>query len=224
MRLHSLVLSFFAVGIAAQAGVFTCPDQTYGIVPISGVTGGVATSCGNASVDALGGLVATPGNGTVLPPELEAYLGLSLVPAAPLGYEVIEGSAVQFAGFTAGAGATLSFTWESLFEEGGTGSLFYVLNGGLTVLDGILPNGQSLPGDSNKGTVTVGLLEGVNTFAFGAVSLGNSSNPFPTEAFDPQLAISNMSVSTSNGVPEPGSFALMGAGLAGLVAWMRRRS
>ena len=222
MRTFGIVLTFFAVGMAAQAGSLFCPDQSYAVVPISGVTGGNATSCGNATVDALGGLVATPGGGTVAVFELENYLGVNLTAQTPQGFVLVEGSAVQFAGFLAGAGATLSFSWESLFEEGGTGGLFYVLNGSLSLLDSILPGGQSLPGTSNSGTVTVGLLEGANTFAFGAVSLAATNNSFPEAVADPQLSITNLAV-TPTGVPEPGTFGLMGVGLVGLVAWKRRR-
>ncbi len=222
MRSIGLILTLLTVGVVAQAGSFVCPDQTYLVVPISGVTGGVASSCGNATVDALGGLVATPGGGTVAVFELENYLGVNLTAQTPQGYALVEGSAVRFAGFNAPVNSQLSFSWESVFEEGGTAALFYLLNGSLTVLDIIYPDGQGLPGASNSGTLTVGLLDGTNTFAFGALSLTATNNVFPAMSLDPQLSITNLAV-TQTGVPEPGTFGLMGVGLAGLVAWMRRR-
>lgn len=222
MKTFLLVLSFAALGLVAEAGTFICPNQTYASVPISGATGGTASSCGIANVDALGGTVSTPGVETALISELEAYLGMGLSSAGSNGYLPVEGSAVQFAGFTVPTGSKLSFSWESVFEEGGTGSLFYVLNGSLTVLDVILPEGQSLPGASNSSTATVDLLDGANTFAFGAVTLVNTNSTFVQVAIDPQLSITNLAV-TQTGVPEPGTFGLMGAGLVGLVAWMRRR-
>jgi hypothetical protein len=208
--------------MVAQGEAFICPDQTYASVPIIGATGGTATSCGIACVDAQGSFASTPGDRTAQISELEAYLGLGLSSTGPNGFVPVVGSAVQFAGFTVPGGSKLSFSWESIFEEGGTGSLFYVLNGRLTVLDVILPEGQSLPGASNSGTATVDLLNGTNTFAFGAVSLVSTNSTFVQELFDPQLTITNLAV-TQTGVPEPGTFGLMGAGLVGLVAWMRRR-
>ena len=222
MKTFLLVLSFAAMGTIVEAGAFLCPDQTYAAVPITGATGGTASSCGLANVDLLGGFASTPGIETATISELEAYLGLGLSATGSGAYQPIVGSAVQFAGFTVPAGSQLSFSWDSAFEEGGAGSLFYVSNGTLTVLDVIYPEGQALPGTSNSGTVTVDLLDGANTFAFGAVSLVNTNSTIPTVQFDPQLTITNLAVA-STGVPEPGTFGLMGLGLAGLVAWMRRR-
>jgi hypothetical protein len=222
MKIFLLVLSFAAMGMVAEAEAFVCPNQTYAVVPITGATGGTASSCGIANVDLLGGTVSTPGVNTAKISELELYLGLGLGASAPLPFMPVVGSAVQFAGFTVPGGSKLNFSWESVFEEGGAGSLFYVLNGNLTVLDVILPEGQSLPGASNVGTATVDLLDGSNTFAFGAVSLVNSNSTISQVAFDPQLSITNLAV-TQTGVPEPGTVGLMGAGLGGLVAWMRRR-
>ncbi len=208
--------------MVAQAEAFVCPSQTYASVPISGATGGTATSCGIAGVDSLGGFASTPGLEAALISELEAYLGMGLGSAGSNGFLPVVGSAVQFAGFTVPGGSKLNFSWESVFEEGGAGSLFYVLNGSLTVLDVILPEGQSLPGASNSGTATEDLLNGTNTFAFGAVTLVNTNSTFVQFALDPQLTITNLAV-TQTGVPEPGTFGLMGVGLVGLVAWMRRR-
>lgn len=217
-----IVLTFLTVGMAAQAGSLFCPDASYPAVPISGILFGEATSCGNASVDALGGFVATPGGGSVAAFELENYLGVNVSGAMPQGYTPVEGSAVLFGFGVGGPGATLSFSWDSEFEEGGTGALFYVLNGSLALLDVILPEGQGLPGASNSGTVTLSLLDGQNLFGFGAVTLVASNSSFPQELRDPQLTITNLAVNQT-GVPEPGTFGLMGAGLVGLVAWMRRR-
>ena len=217
-----IVLAFLTVGMAAQAGSVFCPDSSYPAVPISGIVFGEATSCGNASVDALGGFAATPGDGSVAAFELEGYLGVNLAAGMPQGYIPLEGSAVLLSFIPGGTGTTLSFSWDSMFEEGGTGALFYVLNGELTVLDVILPEGQSLPGASNDGTVTLSLLDGQNLFGFGAVTLVASNSSFPAEIRDPQLTITNLAVNQT-GVPEPGTFGLMGAGLVGLVAWMRRR-
>lgn len=222
MKIFLLVLSFAAMGMVAEGAAFVCPNQTYPSVPIAGATGGKASSCGIAGVDAQGGFALTPGIEVAQISELEAYLGLGLGSAGSNGFMPVVGSAVQFAGFTVPGGSKLNFSWESVFEEGGAGSLFYVLNGNLTVLDVILPEGQSLPGASNVGTATVDLLDGTNTFAFGAVSLVNSNSTISQVAFDPQLSITNLAV-TQTGVPEPGTFGLMGAGLVGLVAWMRRR-
>lgn len=206
----------------AYGGALFCPDTTYVVNPIAGVTGGTVSSCGNANVTVDGAFASTPGDGTVAISELSSFLENNLNTATVQGFMMTEGSAVKFAGFTAQKGSTLTFDWNSMFEEGGTGSLFYILNGGLTVLDIILPEGQSLPGASNSGSVTLQLLEGSNTFAFGAVSLVDLRSTRPLSIADPTLTLNNIAVNTS-GIPEPGTFGLLGMGLAGLAFLARRR-
>ena len=212
-----------SAGSLVFGGSFSCPDATWPAIPITGVTDGTATSCGNANVPFDGGYASTPGNGSVDIGTLQTYLGHDLAGATTTGYTMTEGSAVQFASFTAPAGSTLTLDWGSQFEEGGTGTLFYILNGSLTVLDQILPQGQSLPGASNFGSLSLPMLTGSNTFSFGAVSLVDANRQSPFTLSDPAITVNNMVLSTS-GVPEPGTFGLMGVGLAGLVAWMRRRA
>lgn len=212
-----------AAGPLVYGGSFFCPDATWPAIPISGATGGTATSCGNANVTVDGAYAATPGNGSVLASELQTYLGNNLSGATAPGFNLLEGSAVQFAGFTGPAGGKLTFDWGSQFEEGGTGTLFYLFNGSLTVLDQILPQGQGLPGATNFGSVSLTLQAGANTFAFGAVSLVDTRTQFPVTASDPAITLNNL-VMTGSDVPEPGTFGLMGAGLAGLLVWMRRRA
>ena len=222
MRKTLLFSLLLAGGSMVYGSTLLCPDATWPAIPITGATGGTATSCGNANVTVDGAYAATPGNGSVVAAELQNYLGNSLSGATAPGFVLVEGSAVKFAGFTAPAGATLTFDWGSQFEEGGAGTLFYLFNGSLTVLDQILPEGQSLTGASNFGSVSLALQPGANTFAFGAVTLFNNNSTFPATAIDPAITLNNLVV-TSSSVPEPGTFGLMGVGLAGLVAWMRRR-
>lgn len=219
----SLFILMALGGLAAHGGVIQCPDSTYASIPIAGVTDGTASSCGNANVFATQSFAATPGDGSVAVDVLELYLNQALTGVAPSGYLLTEGSAVQFAGFTVPGGGTLSFDWLSSFEEGGVGALFYILNGDLTVLELIVPDGRGLPGVSNSGSETVTLLAGVNTFSFGAVSLvpeEKLAGPFLLA--DPQLTLTNMAVNAS-GVPEPATYALTGLALAGLAMARRRK-
>ncbi len=204
----------------SQAGVLSCPDNTYAVFPIAGASGGTATSCGNAGVTATTAFAATPGNGSVTTSLLSSYLGYDLSSFDGKGVIATEGSAVQFAGFSVSPGSTIFFNWQSVFEEGGTGSLFYILNGSLVVLQEILPLGQSLPGDINSGSVNIALASGTNTLSFGAITL--QSNEVARLLADPQINLSNLAV-TSTGVPEPATMGLTGLALAGLAFFHRRK-
>ena len=188
--------------------------------PIAGASGGTVTSCGNAGVTATTAFAATPGNGTVPTSFLSTYLSYDLSSFNGKGVIATEGSAVLFAGFNVSPGSTISFNWEGGFQEGSTGSLFYVLNGSLIVLDHILPLGQGLPGTFNSGSVTTGLAAGVNTIAFGAITL--QSNEVARVIADPQIRLSNLAV-TSTAVPEPATLGLNGLAVAGLAFFGRRK-
>ena len=131
--LTTLFLLAFSVGVT-HAGVLSCPDNTCPVFPIVGASSGTSTSCGNASVTATTAFAATPGKGTVPTSLLSSFLGLNLSSLGGLTYTATEGSAVLFAGFNVSPGSTISFSWEGIFEEGGTGSLFYIPNGSLVVI------------------------------------------------------------------------------------------
>ncbi len=140
--------------------------------PIAGSSGGTASSCGNANVTARTAFAATPGNGSVATFLLSSYLGYDLSSSFDgNGVIATEGSAVRLAGFSVSPGSTISFNWEGAFDGGATGSLFYILNGSLVVLDQIVPTGGVLLGAFNSGFVSVGLASGSNTLVFGAISL-----------------------------------------------------
>lgn len=219
--LSSLGLVLFAA--AGHAGVVgSCPDATYAAIPIAGISGGTATSCGWANVSLNESFVATPGNGTQPEFLLSSYLGLSLQTLATGKSVVTEGSAIRFANFTLPGGGTLRFDWESDFQEGATGVLFYVLNGSLVELERINPLGQSLPGARNTGNVTLNLGSGLQTLSFGALSIADSERALSLA--DPRLNLIGFSV-TSNDVPEPATLGMFGLaiGIFGLTARLRRR-
>ena len=155
MKIFSALLLFVLSVAVSHAGALSCPDNSYAVFPIAGASGGTATSCGNAGVTATTAFAATPGNGTVPTSFLSTYLSYDLSSFNGKGVIATEGSAVLFAGFNVSPGSTISFNWAGVFEEGSTGSLFYILNGSLIVLDQILPLGQGLPGTVNSGSVTL---------------------------------------------------------------------
>jgi hypothetical protein len=219
--LSSLGLLLFAA--AGHAGIVgSCPDATYPEIPIVGVTGGTATSCGWANVSLNESFVATPGNGTQPEFLLSSYLGLALSTLASGNSVVTEGSAIRFANFTLPGGGTLRFDWESDFGEGATGVLFYVLNGSLVELERINPLGQSLPGARNSGNVILNLGSGPQTLSFGALSIADTEKQISLA--DPRLNLIGFSV-TSNDVPEPATLGMLGlaVGVFGLTARLRRR-
>lgn len=220
MKILSASVLFVLSVAVSHAGALSCPDNSYAVFPIAGASGGTVTSCGNAGVTATTAFAATPGNGTVPTSFLSTYLSYDLSSFNGNGVIATEGSAVLFAGFNVSPGSTISFNWEGVFQEGSTGSLFYILNGSLIVLDQILPLGQGLPGTVNSGSVTTGLAAGVNTIAFGAITL--QSNEVARVIADPQISLSNLAV-TSTAVPEPATLGLTGLSLAGLAFFGRRK-
>lgn len=206
--------------VMSQAGVIPCPVN-YGVFPIAGASGGTSASCGNAGVTATTAFAATPGNGTVATSLLSSFLGFNLSSSLDgKGFTATEGSAVLFTGFTVSPGSTISFNFDASFEEGGTGALFYILNGSLVLLGQIVPTTEGLPGAFNSGSVTTPLAAGSNTLSFGAVTL--RSTDLQGVIADPQLSLSNLVV-TSTGVPEPATFGMMGLALAGLALFGRQK-
>lgn len=221
MQKLSLLGTFFVLASSALAGVAVCPDSTYVVFPIPGVTGGTASSCGNASVGGSSVFAATPGNvpgpfGSVGIEPLASYLGVDL--SGYFNSEVAqagEGSAVLLSGFTAPTGSSLTFNWSGVFEEGASGALFYILNGQVGVLDVrypsgffpceekciiVVPCGEFCERDAPSDQVTLSLLEGPNTLSFGAIVL--NSNLLTPVSLDPSITVTNFAV-TSSEIPEP---------------------
>lgn len=229
MRKFTLIGTFLLLASSAFAGVAVCPDNTYAVFPIAGVTGGTASSCGNATVGSSSVFAATPGGGSVGIETLSAYLKYDLN-----GYfsdefiQAGEGSAVLLEGFLAPSGSTVSFNWTSQFEQGASGALFYILNGEVGVLDARYPVSFipcSLEDfcdlDAPSNSVTLNLLDGANSLGFGAIVL--DSKLTPSIALDPSITVNNFAVSAPSEIPEPATLALTGAALLGLAAWGRRR-
>lgn len=227
MLKFSIVGSFLLLASSAFAGVAVCPDNTYSVFPIPGVTGGSASSCGNANVGGTSVFAATPGGGSVSVDVLASFLKFDLNGRFTDDFmEAGEGSAVMLSGFSAPAGSTLAFTWASQFEERASGALFYILNGELNILDIRVPDSLCLFDEicaTNAGSeVLIPLASGQNDLAFGAIVL--SSKLVPLVALDPSISVNNFALITSQSdVPEPATLALTGVALAGLAAWRRRR-
>ncbi len=206
MLKFSIVGSFLLLASSAFAGVAVCPDNTYSVFPIPGVTGGSASSCGNANVGGSSVFAATPGGGSVSVDVLASFLKFDLNGRFTDDFvEAGEGSAVMLSGFSAPAGSTVSFSWASQFEERASGALF----------DEICT--------ANAGSeVLIPLASGQNDLAFGAIVL--NSKLVPLVALDPSINVNNFALITSQSdVPEPATLALTGVALAGLAAWRRRR-
>jgi hypothetical protein len=247
MRKFLLSGLFVALASSALAGPTSCPDTIYNIFPISGVNGGSASSCGNASVTSSTVFAATPGNipgpfGSVGIDVLEQFLKFDLFNTLADEFVVPgEGSAVLLEGFSAAPGSTISFDWASSFEPGAAGALFVSLNGNFGVLDFRLPfvpceiDLCELPPDcpslcaanvkdgptGTSGQFTLPLGDGPNTLFFGAVVLENRL--VRQIALDPSITVTNLAVTSTSDIPEPATLALTGAALLGLAMWRRRR-
>lgn len=226
MRKLSLFGGFLLLASSAFAGVATCPDNTYVVFPIPGVTGGAASSCGNASVDGTSVFAATPGNGSVGVDVLASFLKYDLDGLfSDEAFSAGEGSAALLEGFSLAAPSTLSFNWSGAFEPGATGALFYILNGEVTVLDArysaiLIPCDEICSTDVPSNQVTLNLPAGSHTLGFGAITI--DSKLIPSIALDPSITVNNFAVAASD-VPEPATLALTAGALVGLAAWRRRR-
>jgi hypothetical protein len=233
-----LLSAFFVLTTSVFAGVTTCTGNTYSVFPIPGVTGGSATSCGNANVTTNSVFAATPGSGSVDFDVLAAYLNNNLSGSFDAEFFVPgEGSAVMLSGFSAPSGATLSFNWAGSFEPNATGALFYIFNGVPQILDARYPPTEPCVGlkciniiepcdavcqlDVPTNQVTLSLADGPNTLSFGAIVL--TGRLVPSVSLDPSLTVNNFAVTASN-IPEPATLGLTGAVLLGLAAWRRRRA
>jgi hypothetical protein len=234
----SLFGTFLVLASAAFAGPSACPDNTYQVFPIPGVTGGTASSCGNATVGSSSVFAATPGGGSVAPDVLATYLSTTFAGSFdPDFFRVGEGSAVLLEGFSGPSGSTLTFNWSTQFEEGASGALFYIFNGAFEILDVRYPETVPCVGDKcililepcdvicqldvPINQVSLTLADGPNSLSFGAFVL--SGTLIPSITLDPSITVNNFAVSAVSNVPEPATLALTGAALVGLAAWRRRR-
>lgn len=151
---------------------------------------------------------------------VEAFAGLtigSLDPDAASGLAAYEGSAARQT-FSAGAGDTLSFSWNFGTSDGFEDYAFVVIDGQYSRLagpvDAILPGTFGNALQTGTQNFSIGLNgAGTHTLAFGVVDVGDYS-------LTSTLAIGNVQVTP---VPEAPALALMLAGLGIALRSVRRR-
>lgn len=136
---------------------------------------------------------------------------LSMAPGI-LPADTIEGSGLQFS-FSALTDTTVSFAWSlstALFDPGFIDRAFVVIDGGL------FASLSDVAETMVQGQFSYTFGAGDHSLAFGIMDV-NSSDLVST------LDISGFSVGAATEVPEPGTWALMVAGIAGLAGFARRR-
>lgn len=218
----ALVNGGFESGLAGWTAVGDVSVQTslYQAGPTAGAAQALLTTALEGD-DAAGGLNAsgTAPEPVGLDPGLETGLGLGIgaldaLFAPDLPYE---GSGIAQA-FTAAAGTRLAFDWSFLTSDDGSADFAFVaLDGVVTLLaDGLSaslsPSPTAFDRETGFNTYLSGLLTGgSHTLVVGVVDLGDSA------------ASSALLVDDAQVVPLPAAAWLMGAALAGLAGFARRR-
>jgi hypothetical protein len=148
-------------------------------------------------------------SGALLFFDLEPALGMA---PGTLPADTIEGSGLQFS-FSVSLDTTIRFAWSlgtALFDADYIDRAFVVIDG------------SQLASLADVDTTTV---NGLFSYTFGAGDHSLAFGIMDVNATDlvSTLDISDFSVSAANAVPEPGSLALVMAGIAGISGFARRR-
>lgn len=159
------------------------------------------------------------------PANLESWMNIapgSLDPDAANGISAYEGSGLQ-QGFNAGAGDTLSFSWQLFSNENPLSGADYAF----VVIDGVRMDLGTVAGAGNSGSAFGFSFEsGLASFNYTFTQAGQHSLSFGVvDVYDSSvtsaLALSNVQIAA---VPEPEQYALFLAGLGLLGAVVRRRA